>query len=324
MARARNIKPGFFKNEDLAECSPWARLCFAGLWVLADRDGRLEDRQKRIKGELFAFDVVEVEPLLAELQKHGFILRYQTPQGLRLIQILMFWKHQNPHHKEPKSTLPSPESLGLMAHGTMDETETLGATEGSKTLDKPEALGATGEVPSTRNRAESKPLIPESKPLIPKNQGEPVVIPATPARSLDDGPPEANGQQPTAAGRVCRAMRQAGLQAVNPGDPRLIALLDQGYTEAEFVGVAAEAVGGGKGWAWVLTVVQRRRADAAAIAIAPGGPPPQRGPAAPNVTVPSVAAERTQALLREQAEKRQDKPSAEVLARIAAIKRVAA
>ena len=65
--RARNIKPGFFKNEDLAECSPWARLCFAGLWTLADRDGRLEDRPKRIKAELFAFDAVDVDPLLGEL-----------------------------------------------------------------------------------------------------------------------------------------------------------------------------------------------------------------------------------------------------------------
>lgn len=159
----------------------------------------------------------------------------------------------------------------------------------------------------------------------PENQGEPVVIPAQPARSpIDDEPPGTSGQQPTAAGRVCRAMRQAGLQAVNPGDSRLAALLDQGITEAEFVGVAAEAVGGGKGWAWVLTVVQRRRADAAAIAIAPGGPPQQRGPAAPNTTVPSAAAERTQALLREQSQRAPDKPSPEVMARLAAIKRVPA
>lgn len=158
-----------------------------------------------------------------------------------------------------------------------------------------------------------------------EQKGEPVVIPAQPARPpIDDEPPEVGVRQPTAAGLVCRAMRQAGLQAVNPGDPRLQALLDQGITDAEFVGVAAEAVGGGKGWAWVLTVVQRRRADAAAISIAPGGPPQQRGPAAPNVTVPSVAAERTQALLREQSAKGRDRPSAEVMARLAAIKRVPA
>ena len=67
MARARNIKPGFFKNEELAECSLAARLCFPGLWLLADREGRLEDRPKRIKGELFPFDTFEVGPLLDEL-----------------------------------------------------------------------------------------------------------------------------------------------------------------------------------------------------------------------------------------------------------------
>jgi hypothetical protein len=112
MARARNIKPGFFKNEDLAECSPWARLCFAGLWTLADREGRLEDRPKRIKGELFAFDTVDVDPLLGELEKYGFIMRYEA-EGIRVIQILKFDLHQHPHHKEPSSDLPSPKSPGF-------------------------------------------------------------------------------------------------------------------------------------------------------------------------------------------------------------------
>jgi hypothetical protein len=119
-------------------------------------------------------------------------------------------------------------------------------------------------------------------------------------------------------------MRQAGLAAVNPGDPRLLALIAQGITEAEFVGVAGEAVVGGKGWAWVLHVVAARRNEAAAIAVAPGGPPPQRGPAAPNTTVPSSAAERTQALLREQSQRAPDRPSPEVLARLAAVKVAAA
>lgn len=160
-----------------------------------------------------------------------------------------------------------------------------------------------------------------------ENKSERFSAPPPMARSLSDSErqPDATiaAPPPTAAGLVCRAMRQAGLQAVNPGDPRLLALLDQGITEAEFVGVAAEAVGGGKGWAWVLTVVQRRRADAAAILIAPGGPTAQRGPAPPNVTVPSAAAERTQELLRAQSEKRQDRPSHEVLAKLASIKQMA-
>lgn len=109
MARARNIKPGFFKNEDLAECSPYARLCFAGLWMLADREGRLEDRPKRIKGELFPFEAVEVEPLLLELEKFGFITRYDAG-GLRAIQISKFLEHQTPHYSEKQSVINGPNT----------------------------------------------------------------------------------------------------------------------------------------------------------------------------------------------------------------------
>ena len=53
MARARNIKPGFFRNSDLVELPMDARLLFIGLWTLADRMGRLEDRPKQIKMEIF-------------------------------------------------------------------------------------------------------------------------------------------------------------------------------------------------------------------------------------------------------------------------------
>ena len=106
MARSRNIKPGLFKNEDLAECSIWARYIFPGLWCIADRAGRLEDRPKRIKGELLAFDSVDVEPLLAELTAYGFIARYEVA-GKRVIQILTFCKHQNPHFREQDSELPA-------------------------------------------------------------------------------------------------------------------------------------------------------------------------------------------------------------------------
>jgi len=44
--RSRNIKPGFFKNEIIAEMPTETRLLFIGLWLLADREGRLEDRRE--------------------------------------------------------------------------------------------------------------------------------------------------------------------------------------------------------------------------------------------------------------------------------------
>jgi hypothetical protein len=107
MARARSIKPGFFKNEALAELPFEARLLFAGLWTLADRDGRLEDRPKRIKAELFPYDELGVDRLLSDLAQAGFIVRY-TLDGNQFIGIPTFKKHQNPHVKEAASTIPAP------------------------------------------------------------------------------------------------------------------------------------------------------------------------------------------------------------------------
>lgn len=117
MARARNIKPGFYKNERLAECSVWARYIFPGLWQMADRAGRLEDRPKRIKGELLPYDTQNVEPLLQELHEADFIIRYEVATVGRFIAILNFTKHQHPHQKEPDSTLPPPAARTGQAPG---------------------------------------------------------------------------------------------------------------------------------------------------------------------------------------------------------------
>ena len=112
MARARNIKPGFFTNDVLAEIDPLGRLLFAGIWTIADREGRLEDRPKRIKAELLPYDDCDPEELLKALNDNGFILRYQSG-GVGYIQVLAWGKHQNPHVKEAASTIPAP-----CEHGT--------------------------------------------------------------------------------------------------------------------------------------------------------------------------------------------------------------
>lgn len=105
MARARLLKPGFFTNELLAELPYEGRLLFAGLWTLADREGRLEDRPKRIKAAVFPFDEVDVSALLAALEHKGFIERYHV-DAMALIQIAKFAEHQTPHARETASTLP--------------------------------------------------------------------------------------------------------------------------------------------------------------------------------------------------------------------------
>jgi len=139
MARARNIKPGFFKNEDLAECSPWARLCFIGLWTLADREGRLEDRPKRIKGELFPYDSFEVEPLLHELVRYGFIERYEV-DGVRVLSIPKFLEHQAPHIKEKASELPGKNGANTgLRHDAGSKNDAVSPSCACETPDQPEA-----------------------------------------------------------------------------------------------------------------------------------------------------------------------------------------
>lgn len=105
MARSRNIKPGFFTNDTLSELPPLARLLFAGLWTLCDRDGRCEDRPKKIKAEVLPYDECDADALLAQLASAGFIDRYEA-MGQRVIQVLTWGKHQNPHVKEAPSALP--------------------------------------------------------------------------------------------------------------------------------------------------------------------------------------------------------------------------
>lgn len=96
-------------NEQLAELPPEARLLFIYLWMLADREGRLEDRPKRIAALALPYDRdVDVDDLLEQLAAAGFIVRY-TAEGLALIQISNFSKHQTPHVRESASELPSIE-----------------------------------------------------------------------------------------------------------------------------------------------------------------------------------------------------------------------
>ncbi len=164
MARARNIKPGFFKNEQLADLPFEYRILFQGLWCEADRDGRLEDRPKRIKAEVFPYDAVDVDTGLNALQAAGFIVRYDAG-GRRCIEVLNFAKHQNPHKKEAASSLPArvaeipvpvreipgragliPDSLNLIPDSLIEDCPTPGSRPPTprKRTAKPEGVTLNG------------------------------------------------------------------------------------------------------------------------------------------------------------------------------------
>lgn len=104
--RARNIKPGFFKNEILGQADPLLSLAFQGLWCLADREGRLENRPLRIKAEVFPYRYdLDIHRYLTELSRLDFIRVYEV-DGKSYIEIINFKKHQSPHHTEKDSELP--------------------------------------------------------------------------------------------------------------------------------------------------------------------------------------------------------------------------
>lgn len=142
MARARNIKPGFFMDDVLAEIEPLGRILFAGLWCIADREGRLEDRPKRIKAEVLPYDECDMDNLLEQLNSKGFIIRYEVG-GQRYIQVTNFKKHQNPHVNEKPSEIPEPPT-----------SEVVSKDSGASTIQVPES--------HSTNPADSLKRIPDS------------------------------------------------------------------------------------------------------------------------------------------------------------------
>lgn len=127
MARARNIKPALFKNEILGVADPIYTLLFSGLWLLADREGRLEDRPLRIKAELFPYrEGIDMPAMLRWLSDAGFIHRYSFGEN-RYIEIANFTKHQNPHKNEVASEIPS------VSDGCLDTDKIGTSTEEIKT-----------------------------------------------------------------------------------------------------------------------------------------------------------------------------------------------
>lgn len=114
MARARNIKPGFFRNLELSRLPFGCRLLFAGLWTIADREGRLKDQPECIAADIFPFDRdAPVEEWLSLLASGDdpFIVRYSAGNK-RYIAVRTWHKHQNPHCKEQASAIPAPVEHG--------------------------------------------------------------------------------------------------------------------------------------------------------------------------------------------------------------------
>ena len=296
--RARNVKPRFLSNADLLELPYEARLLFLGLWMMADREGRLEDRPKQIKIDVFPGDNVDVDDMLNRLAASGMVLRYQVDGG-RFLQVVNFLKHQNPHRDERASLIPPPS--GHSASTVQAPCQPDGDTVQNGLI--PDSLIPDSRFPDREAHAQPDPARapPDDADAAPDgavraepdaaSQAPPTTEqPEQPEQPSPDRPRTAAapppGPVPTPAAVACRAMRAAGLASVNPSSPVLAELLAAGADEAAFVAAAQHAAALGKGFAYALGTVRVQMADAARAAagvrgVAGGAPPARASPPEP-------------------------------------------
>jgi hypothetical protein len=156
MARARNIKPGFFQNDALGELSPLARLLFIGMWTIADFKGCLEYRPKRLKAQLLPYDECNIESIMTSLYKSRFVTIYHV-QGQPYIKIMNFEKHQNPHPNERKAGSEIPEWDGIV--NGINDLESIVTNHDEDGTNRADSLIL---IPSS--------LIPDSPSLIPDSK----------------------------------------------------------------------------------------------------------------------------------------------------------
>lgn len=101
MARIRTIKPDFYTDETLGECSPTTRLLFIGMWSHADDHGNLDRSSKQLRAQVFPYDSLECEPLIQELLSKELVIEYQY-EGKKYLHVPGFTEHQ----KIEKKSLP--------------------------------------------------------------------------------------------------------------------------------------------------------------------------------------------------------------------------
>ncbi|WP_024328864.1 MULTISPECIES: hypothetical protein [unclassified Thioalkalivibrio] len=100
MARIRTIKPEFWQDEDLAACSPHARLLAIALLQLCDKNGVFRAIPMQIHAHAFPWESeVNIPSLLEELEGCGYVILYRV-DGKSYGHIPGFTKHQRIQGKE--------------------------------------------------------------------------------------------------------------------------------------------------------------------------------------------------------------------------------
>lgn len=122
--RIRTIKPEFFLHEGLfeleQETSLPARLAFAGLWCIADREGRFKWEPRKIGVQVMPYDCIDFSRVLHALTTRGFVVKY-TVDSVEYGCIPSFPRHQVINNRERDSELPEPTESNICDASTTRE-----------------------------------------------------------------------------------------------------------------------------------------------------------------------------------------------------------
>jgi hypothetical protein len=169
MPRIRSIKPEFWSNGQILECSLDTRLLFIGLWNFCDDAGRHALREKQIKAEIFPadeFDDRDIRRMIDELSTNDLIRIYEH-SGRRYIQVTG-WHHQKiDRPQEPKCPAPD-DGLSTPVNRAFDEH----STNGRRTF-APEGKGKEGKGREGNGGGapDDAPPAPTKKTKTTKSQG---------------------------------------------------------------------------------------------------------------------------------------------------------
>lgn len=166
--RRREISPEFWTDEKVVGITDAAKLLFIGLWNLADREGRLEDKPLTIGFKVRPWAPSEVGGLLDELGAAGLVRRYEAAGG-RFLWIPKFAEHQRIHPKEMGSRIPPCNSTASPGtpEPTAESSEIMPGSSGSSL-----PSGSTGPSGAAAEHVRRRLNIVDDPPLPPARHFE--------------------------------------------------------------------------------------------------------------------------------------------------------
>lgn len=256
MARIRTIKPDFWTDERITECSVSARLLFIGMLNFADDNGNLPASPKKIKMQVFPADCFDCRPLIDELITQGVLIEYSV-NGNKYWNIKGFKKHQK-INRPSQTTIPEPilADDSVNAHGALtDGKEKEEEKERNKEKTNKKESSDSGD-PLDTERVCSPPEVNPPETEKPELPGRP--------RDIPDGEPSSVSPH----GAIAAFVRSQGMNAA-ASDQELRDLITQGATMGHFVDAVPLAKVKGKGWKYLLGIVRNMLQDEQTASRAP-------------------------------------------------------